>query len=62
VCERSAGCDTRGGGTLARFSTLVAQVRRHPRHAAWFDSADGHRVRQTIGVAQLFELFTDAGF
>jgi pimeloyl-ACP methyl ester carboxylesterase len=62
VCERSVGCDTRGGGTLARFSTLVAQVRRHPRRAAWVDSADGRRVRQTIGVAQLLELFTDAGF
>jgi pimeloyl-ACP methyl ester carboxylesterase len=62
VCDRSVGCDTRGGGTLARFSALVARVRRHPLNAYWIDSARGHRVRQRIGVTQLFELFTDAGF
>jgi pimeloyl-ACP methyl ester carboxylesterase len=62
VCKRSAACDTGGGGTLARFSALVARVRRHPLRADWVDSASGDRVRQTIGVAQLFELFTDAGF
>jgi pimeloyl-ACP methyl ester carboxylesterase len=62
VCERSAGCDMRGGGTLTRFSALVARVRRHPLHTYWIASAGGRRVRQTIGVAQLFELFTDAGF